>query len=121
MLSEAHLPKPPLSSEIYPKGPHSDQLLAKKVFRGGVKLYVHRKDESEITEAHLAAGAAPDKMSKSECELWLRAISAGDFSVRVKLEDQEEQDEPEQEEEKDEEEQGENEDEDDDENDDEVP
>lgn len=56
---------------------------------------MHR-DESKITDELLAAGAAPDKMSKAVCELWLREIGSGSFSVLLHKDEEDEADLPDQ-------------------------
>lgn len=76
-----------MKTDVFPKGRDPDKILASKVFRQGIKLVVHRDDDdSKITDALLAAGAAPDKMSKAQCELWLKDIQDGNFSVRLQTE-----------------------------------
>lgn len=59
-------------------------------------MYVHRKDDCKITDDHLAFGAAPDKMNKDDCELWLKEIRGGNFSVRLQSNSDEGRDEDDQ-------------------------
>ncbi|EGG08111.1 uncharacterized protein MELLADRAFT_85135 [Melampsora larici-populina 98AG31] len=80
-LVHAHLVGPFTVGDSHPKVPNPHLALAKKKFRGNVKLAVQLSPDCKIDATLLAKGATAGALKNHEIQMWLDDIQTGRYQV----------------------------------------